>query len=140
MTMTILVAVDLEDEILTEKMLRIANEIAGLHDAQVTMIYVAAELPPDVIMHLPADLQHRMSAELSNQLEKMAEGLKLPSEAIHAVVRHGSIYREILAQAEADDTDLIIIGCHEAGAVDFLLGSNAAKVSRHAACSVYVVR
>ncbi len=140
MSKKILVAVDLEDAILTEKMLQIASEIAGLHDAQVTLIHVAAELPPEVVMHLPEDLRHRMSAELKDQIEKLAEKVKLPSKAVHAAVRHGPIYQEILAQAETDHTDLIIIGCHKPGAADLLLGSNADRVSRHAACSVYVVR
>lgn len=140
MTMKILVAVDLEDETLTGKMLRIASEIAGLHDGRVTLIHVAAELPPDVVMHLPEDVQHRLSEDLAQRLEKLAEGLDLPSKSVHAVARHGPIYREILAQAEADAADLIIIGCHQPGAADFLLGSNADKVSRHAACSVYMVR
>lgn len=140
MTMKILVAVDLEDEKLTGKMLRVASEIGGLHDGEVTLIHVAAELPGDVIMHLPADLQHRLAEDLANRLEKLAEDVTLPSEAVHAVVRHGRIYRQILAQAEADATDLIVIGCHKHGAADFLLGSNADKISRHAACSVYMVR
>ena len=136
----ILVAVDLEDVTLTEMMLRTASEMAGLHDAQVTLVYVGAELPPDVAIHLPGDFQHRMSTDLANQLNKLAETLNLPSGAAQVSVRHGPIYREILAQAKADDTDLIIIGCHKPDAADFLLGSNAAKVSRHANCSVYVVR
>lgn len=140
MTMKILVAVDLEDEKLTGKMLRVASEIGGLHDGEVTLIYVAAELPGDVIMHLPVDLQHRLAEDLANRLEKLAEDVSLPSEAVHAALRHGRIYREILAQAEADATDLIVIGCHKHGAADFLLGSNADKISRHAACSVYMVR
>ena len=140
MSIKILVAVDLEDETLTDKMLRVASEIGGLHDGQVTLIYVATELPGDVIMHLPADLQHRLSEDLASKLETLAEDVKLPSETVHAVVRHGRIYREVLAQAEADATDLIVIGCHKHGATDFLLGSNADKVSRHAACSVYMVR
>lgn len=140
MTKKILVAVDLEDVALTEKMLRTAGEIAGLHDAQVTLVHVGAELPPDVALHLPDDFQRRRSEELANQLSKWAESLNLPSQAKHVCVRHGPIYREILAQAEADDADLIIIGCHKPGAADFLLGSNAARVSQHAACSVYVMR
>lgn len=140
MTMKILVAVDLEDEKLTGKMLRVAGEIGGLHGGEVTLIHVAAELPGDVRTHLPADLQHRLSEDLANQLEALAEEVKLPSKAVHAVVRHGRIYREILAQAEAGGTELIVIGCHKHGAADFLLGSNADKVSRHAACSVYMVR
>ena len=140
MTMKILGAVDLDVESLTDKMLRIAGEIAGLHDGQVTLIYVAADMPPDVIMHLPENLLQKLSEDLANQLEKLAEGLKLPSESVHAVLRHGHVYREILAQAEADGTDLIVIGCHKPSAADFLLGGNADKVARHAACSVYMVR
>ncbi len=140
MTKKILVAVDLEDETLTKKMLRTAGEIAGLHDAHVTLVHVAAKLSPDVAIQLPEGFQHQMSVELTNKLKRLAESMKLPSETTKVSARHGSIYREILAQAEADGADLIIIGCHKPGAADFLLGSNASKVSHHAACSVYVVR
>jgi universal stress protein G len=136
----ILVAVDLEDAALTKKVLQIAGEIAGLHSSRVTLIHVGAELPADVAIHLPSDFQHQMSTKLVNQLEEMAQSLNLPPDATRVSVRHGPIYREILAQAKADDTDLIVIGCHKPDAADFLLGSNAARVSRHATCSVYVVR
>ncbi len=140
MTKKILVAVDIEDATLTAKALRTAGEIAALHNATVTLLHVGAELPPDVAMHLPSDFQHLLSTKVANQLEKMAETLNLPSDATRVSVRHGPIYREILAQAEADGSDLIVIGCHKPDAADFLLGSNAARVSRHASCSVYVVR
>ena len=140
MSRRILVAVDLEDAVLTEKMLRTAGELAGLHDARVTLVYVGAELPSDVAIHLPGDFQHRISTDLTNRLDKLTERLNLPSGAAQVRVRHGPIYREILSQAEADGADLIIIGCHKPDAADFLLGSNAARVSRHANCSVYVVR
>ncbi len=136
----ILVAVDLEDSKLTEKMLRTASEIASLHDAQVTLVHVAAKLPTDVATRLPEDFQRQMAEKLMNQLHKLAASSNLPPEATQVLLRYGPIYREILAQAEADKTDLIVIGCHKPDAADFLLGSNAARVSRHANCSVYVVR
>lgn len=140
MTKKILVAVDLEDAALTEKMLRTAGEIAGLHGAQVTLLHVGADLPPDVATHLPEDFQHQLSSKLTAQLDELAKHLNLPPESTRVKVRHGPIYREILAQADDDGADLIVIGCHKPDAADFLLGSNASKVSRHAACSVYVVR
>ena len=140
MTKNILVAVDLEDAALTEKMLLTASEIAGLQNAQVTLLHVGTKLPPDVATQLPEDFQRRMTEELTIKLNNLAESLHLPSDTTRVSIRHGPIYREILAQAEADDTDLIVIGCHKPDAADFLLGSNAAKVSRHAACSVYLVR
>lgn len=140
MTGKILVAVDLEDAALTQKMLRTAGEIAGLHDARVTLLHVGAELTPDVATHLPPEFRHRMAAEVTERLEQLAQSLALPPQATQVCVRHGPIYREILAQAEADDTDLIVVGCHKPDAADFLLGSNASRVARHATCSVYVVR
>ncbi|MDH3475684.1 MAG: universal stress protein [Rhodospirillales bacterium] len=36
--------------------------------------------------------------------------------------------------------DLIITGSHKPNVSDYLLGSNAARVVRHASCSVFVVR
>ncbi|MCP3868497.1 MAG: universal stress protein [Gammaproteobacteria bacterium] len=51
-----------------------------------------------------------------------------------------SIYSDILADAERSGADLIVIASHQPELSDYLLGSNAAKVVRHAKCDVYVVR
>lgn len=136
----ILVAVDLEDLTLTDKMLQMAGDLARLNHSRVTLLHVSSELPADVIAHLPADYTHETSSRLVDQLEALIEHLKLPDDATHVAVRHGSVYRKILQQAEADQSDLIVVGCHRPDAVDVLLGSNAARVSRHASCSVFVVR
>jgi nucleotide-binding universal stress UspA family protein len=57
------------------------------------------------------------------------------------LVTHGtSIYAEILAVAEEAETDLIVVGSHRPAMKDYLLGTNAARVVRHAGCSVLVAR
>ena len=38
------------------------------------------------------------------------------------------------------DTDCVVIASHRPGLQDYLLGSTAARVVRHAACSVHVLR
>ena len=62
----------------------------------------------------------------------------------NARVRHevavGKIYEQILRVAEDADSSLIVVGSHEPGLGDYLIGSNATKIVRHAHCSVYVVR
>lgn len=136
----ILVAVDLEDTALNERLLAVASDFAKLKGAQVTLIYVAAELPPDVAVRLPEDYRAQASSDLSERLGTLVHELDLPAGAAHVAVRFGAIYREILAQAEADGSDLIIIGCHKPDLADYLLGPNAARVVRHASCSVFVVR
>lgn len=57
-----------------------------------------------------------------------------------AHVLTGTIYDEIIRAADRLGADLIIIGAHRPGFTDYLLGSNAARVVRHARQSVYVVR
>ena len=136
----ILVAVDLEDQALAERMLAVTSDFARPKGAQVTLVYVATDLPPDAAIQLPDDYRARTSSNISKQLGHLVGKLKLPTGAAKVTVRFGSIYREILAQAKADKSDLIIIGCHKPDLADYLLGPNAASVVRHASCSVFVVR
>lgn len=136
----ILVAVDLEDTGLTERMLAVTSDFAKLKGAQVTLIYVATDIAPAAAIQLPEDYRERTSQAVSEQLGHLVGALDLPSGEVHVVVRFGSIYREVLAQAADDRSDLIVIGCHRPHLADYLLGPNAARVVRHATCSVFVVR
>ena len=137
----ILVAVDLEDLSLTERMLAITSDFAKLKGAHVTLVYVATDIAPAAAIQLPDDYREANGPRLlPDQLGHLVGELVLPPEATKVTVRFGSIYREILAQAEDDKSDLIIIGCHTPGLADYLLGPNAARVVRHASCSVFVVR
>lgn len=140
MTKKILVAIDLEDDALMAKMLQTAGEFAGLHDAEISLVHVAANLPSDVRTHLPEDFEKHMTEEVAQKLNKMVASLELSSGKVHVTVRIGRVYRKILEEAEELGADLIIIGRHRPDVADYLLGSNAARVVRHATCSVYVVR
>lgn len=140
MTERILVAVDLEDQDLMVRMLRIAGEIAGLHDGQITLVHIATMLPPDVAIHMPKDYEDRLIGNVQDRLAQLEGQAGLSPGAVKLRVRIGTVYQEILDQAEDDGTDLIIIGCHSPDMTDYLLGSNAARVVRRSNCSVYVVR
>ena len=52
----------------------------------------------------------------------------------------GGIYHELLQEASEWDADLIVVGSHRPVMSDYLLGSNAKTIVRHAQCSVLVVR
>ncbi len=136
----ILVAIDLEDTTLADRILAIASDFAKLQGAQVTLVYVASDIAPAAAIQLPADYREKTSSKVSHQLSQWVGKLDLPASDADAVVRFGSVYREILAQAKADKSDLIVIGCHKPDLADYLLGPNAARVMRHATCSVFVVR
>lgn len=55
-------------------------------------------------------------------------------------VLHGHAATEINAFAEREGVDCIVIASHKPEFVDYFLGSTAARVVRHAPCSVHVIR
>jgi universal stress protein F len=52
----------------------------------------------------------------------------------------GTVYDQIIKTANALSVDCIIVGAHGPSLKDYLIGPNAARVARHAAQSVFVVR
>jgi nucleotide-binding universal stress UspA family protein len=94
-------------------------------------VYIAANLPDEL-------LESRVD-EAKKELKALAEQIGVASEAA-IVVRTGHPGREILSYAEEVSADLIFIASHDPRWGDFLLGSVAAFVVRHAHCSVFVVR
>lgn len=55
-------------------------------------------------------------------------------------VLHGHAATQINTFAEHEGVDCIVIASHKPEFVDYLLGSTAARVVRHAPCSVHVMR
>ena len=68
-------------------------------------------------------------------LEHIPDSIK-----VQHIVAQGTVYEVILKMAKKTNCDLIVIGAHRPELKDFLLGPNAARVVRHADCSVMVVR
>lgn len=68
-------------------------------------------------------------------------GQHLPKE-IEAdyFVGRGSIYDEVIQYSKDASADLIIVSAVRPQLVDYLLGSNASKIVRHASVSVLVIR
>jgi nucleotide-binding universal stress UspA family protein len=74
-------------------------------------------------------------------LEAAREALSGAGAAVETGVRHGHPAEEILREAEARPTGLIVMGASGmSGLARFFLGSVAERVARHAPCPVLVVR
>ena len=90
--------------------------------------------------YFPKDYEERAIEEANVQLHEYVKE-KIPAEIkVQHIVAHGTIYSEILRIAEEIGCDLIVMASHRPELRDYLLGPNAARVVRHAACSVLVVR
>ncbi len=85
------------------------------------------------------DLKAIVQETLDRLNEVVAD--KLPDDMkAETIVRHGSIYEQILDVANEIEPDQIVIGAHRPHLADYLIGPNTARVVRHAKCSVNVVR
>jgi len=137
---TILVPVDLGEVEAAKPAIDKAVELANSGDSTVRLIYVRTIVPVTYMEFMPPTFDEEQQADSEKRLADLAAGIKLPSERVSAVVRLGSVYNEILDEAEKTGTDLIVVGSHRPNMATYLLGSNASTIVRHAKCSVLVVR
>ncbi|SLN63981.1 universal stress protein [Pseudooctadecabacter jejudonensis] len=61
-------------------------------------------------------------------------------DGVRAEMVVGHTYRSIIDYATENNVDCIVMGSHKPGFSDYLLGSTAARVVRHAPCAVHVYR
>ncbi|MBE1291744.1 MAG: universal stress protein [Rhodobacteraceae bacterium] len=61
-------------------------------------------------------------------------------EGVRAEITRGQAHLAIIEYAVKHGHDCIVIGSHKPGLVDYLIGSTAARVVRHAPCAVHVHR
>jgi universal stress protein F len=131
----ILVAVDFDEAHDPEPSLRVARILAD-KDARVSILHVQEEVPSYVLSYMPPDIEDNLKAEFKARLD----GLAAKIEGGQGVLVWGHSGRTILDWAEANAVDCIVIASHRPGLQDYLLGSTAGRVVRHARCAVHVMR
>jgi nucleotide-binding universal stress UspA family protein len=137
---TILVPVDLGEVEAAKPAIDKAVELAQTSDGTLRLIYVRSIVPVTYMEFMPPTFDEEQQGESETRLATLAASVDLPAERVSAVVRLGSVYAEVLDEAEKTGADLIVIGSHRPTMATFLLGSNASTIVRHAKCSVLVVR
>ncbi|WP_104020245.1 universal stress protein [Roseovarius nitratireducens] len=143
MTGPVLCAVDVSNPHRDDHVLRMAARLAALDDAQLDVITVVPDYGMSVVgTYFDKGHHPRIEEDALQRLHDLVAEVLGPeaNEKVRHVVVTGNAYEEILRVARADGAALIVIGAHKPDFRDFLLGPNAARVVRHADCSVMVVR
>jgi nucleotide-binding universal stress UspA family protein len=135
----LLLPIDITQEASWHQALPVAIEQARANSASLHIVVVAPEPPPQ-LPFLPVDYGSKMVSHAKQILETILKEHTPDDIQCHQHVRQGSIYKEILTLAREVNADLIVMASHQPGIEDYLLGPNAARVVRHASCSVLVVR
>ncbi|TIX50721.1 universal stress protein [Alteraurantiacibacter aquimixticola] len=134
----ILIPVDLDEPSSWGKAVPVAQAMAASFGASITLCTVV----PDSVARMEAQWS---SLSYKALVDKAAARLlllagELGAEDAATEVGMGSIPGGILDIADQIDADLIVLSSHRPEMKDWLLGANAARVARHAKCSVLIVR
>ncbi|WP_306116053.1 MULTISPECIES: universal stress protein [unclassified Roseovarius] len=139
----VLCAVDISNSDRDHDVLRMAQRLASLDNAQLDVITVVPDFGMSVVGSFFEEHHHEKAVEEAkrrlNELVETVLGAET-NQSVRHVVATGNAYEEILNAAEKADTGLIVIGAHKPDFKDYLLGPNASRVVRHSSCSVFVVR
>ncbi|RIA55268.1 universal stress protein [Dichotomicrobium thermohalophilum] len=133
---TIVVPVALSEVEKADRMLNAARQLGGEH-AHIVLMSVIEDIPTYVATELPGGYMDRAKKNAHDALSKIARESGLEVEI---VVRSGQPSAGILGTAKEKNADAIIIASHQPGLSDYLLGSTAHRVVRHAKCAVLVLR
>ncbi|MEP1520226.1 universal stress protein [Ascidiaceihabitans sp.] len=101
-----------------------------------------------IALHVYEAPQGSVQAYVDDEVKQ--EGLARARAELQAKTEHlggvtaemvvGHTYRSIIDYASTHSIDCIVMGSHKPGLSDYLLGSTAARVVRHAPCAVHVYR
>jgi len=126
MSTKILIPIDVNHAEVSDSMLKQVKELSDQSDTNIVLLNVIPEIPPYVAIQLPEDVGQIVAKDAHTSLDLL--------------IKQGNPAHQILQTASDENVDLIVIGSHQPGLVDYLIGSVAARVVRHATCSVLVVR
>lgn len=137
---SILIPVDLAETEASKLALERAVTLAKQSGGKLRLVYVRSVMPVTYMEFVPQSFDAEQQAECEEKIAEIAAKIPLPVDKVSAVVRMGSVYNEVLDEAEKAEADLIVIGSHRPSMATYLLGSNASAIVRHARASVLVIR
>lgn len=135
----ILIPIDVTQMEAAAMSLAAARELVDRHDTKTILLSVLHEIPAYVAAQIPRSVHEQALSNANASLTKLVEEHNLPS-GTEVLVREGHPSNTILEVAHDTHADVIVIASHNPVLADYLLGSVASRVVRHAHCSVLVAR
>ena len=132
----ILVPLALDHEANAEPSLNIAKRLLS-PNGKITLLTVIEDIPTYAQAYMPMEMMKDNSADANKALADLAQA---DGNNYETVIVHGKPSVEILEYAGNNEVECIVIASHKPGLEDYFLGSNAARVVRHAKCCVHVLR
>jgi len=120
-----------------------AHYLAKKYQAKLSVIHIVDNLPITDAAYGPVipfdiDLNEELMNAAKKRLAELSKHLSIPED--RQFLEMGSAKLEIVATAEEQHADLIVVGSHGRHGLALILGSTANGVLHHAKCDVLAVR
>lgn len=135
MTKSILIPVAIDHECLVAEKIAHARQILA-PGGKITLVTVLEQIPGFATEFVTVKPENHLTTRMMEKLRAAAGD----APDIECMITSGKAGVRIPAVADEIGADLIIVGAHHPSAVDYFLGSTAARVARRATCSVYIIR
>ncbi len=137
----ILLAVDLNDDSSWQKSLSTAVELCRAEGGNLHVLTVVPDFGMSIVgQYFPKGYEKDVSEKVMAALKDFVHQHVPDDIKVGHVVGEGTVYEVILNIAKKISADLIVVSASRPDLKSYLLGPNAARVVRHAECSVMVVR
>lgn len=135
---TVLVSVDVAQPEETRKLLVAAKALTAAWESDLHAVTVV----PDVGMAMVGKYLDKRFEDQSHDTAEIELKSAIYAAGIdaRAHVASGKVYDRVIQMADTIGAELILISAHSPELKDYLLGSNAARIVRHSAKSVLVLR
>lgn len=132
----IIVGIAFHDDEAIHRAITAANLLRS-KDGTVLLLHVVEDLPRYVSSQIPHDVIAKARGDANEALQKIAADSE--SELMTHVI-YGHSGRTLVDYADTHAIDCIVVSSHQPAYEDYLLGSTAAFVARHATCAVHILR
>lgn len=115
------------------------RKAASLLDSggEIILLNVVEDIPTYLGVDIPVDLIENAAKDAEEKLQGLIVSTGIPAKV---EISHGRPASGIIASAEANHADLIILSSHMPDFSNYFIGATADRVVRHAKCSVLVDR
>ncbi|WP_273827498.1 universal stress protein [Providencia rettgeri] len=142
---TILVPVDISEDVLTDNALKHAVYLAKISNATIHLFHSAPDISRFSVSYsyhydMLSSFAKKAIEHSEEQLKAIIEKIDYPSDKISYKVEIGPPRDKVLSEAKNIGADLIVIGSRNPSISTHLLGSNASGIVSYAKISVLVVR
>jgi len=138
---TIVVPIDLADNLSSRLTLPIALNFVNAFGSKLHLINIIPDMGISMLAeYLPKQWMKNQISHHTAQLDHLIEQYVPQDISVEKFIGRGHVYDEIINYANNVNADLFIVPSIRPELQDYMLGTNASKIVRHAKISVLVVR